>query len=145
MKHSKLIRMRAFVSLGNCGSFAYPFLSAYRLVGVPLRLLTSCFFGVVLTPSNHDWWAGGSWNRRHVVCKNVLRLAGELPIVQVLNYFQPLPILRIFCMRGFAPPPTDPPWLYVTKFWQSREHCRSLPNHNSPPNWTYNALCPGSG
>lgn len=33
-------------------------------------------------------------NRRHVVCKNVLRLAGELPIVRVLNDFQPLPILR---------------------------------------------------
>ena len=48
-------------------------------------------------------------NRRHVVCKNVLRLAGELPIVRVLNDFQLLPILHIFCMRGFAPPPTDPP------------------------------------
>ena len=34
-------------------------------------------------------------NRRHVVCKNVLRLAGELPIVRVLNDFQPLPILRV--------------------------------------------------
>ncbi|MEE6944220.1 capsid protein, partial [Escherichia coli O15:H16] len=29
-------------------------------------------------------------------CKNVLRLAGELPIVRVLNYFQPLPILRVY-------------------------------------------------
>ncbi|EEV5733631.1 hypothetical protein FT725_26915 [Escherichia coli] len=48
-------------------------------------------------------------NRRHVVCRNVLRLAGELPIVRVLNDFQLLPILHIFCMRGFAPPPTDPP------------------------------------
>lgn len=46
-------------------------------------------------------------NRRHVVCKNVLRLAGELPIVRVLNDFQPLSILRIFCMREFAPPPSD--------------------------------------
>ena len=34
-------------------------------------------------------------NRRHVVCKNVLRLAGELPIVRVLNDFKPLPILRV--------------------------------------------------
>ena len=32
-------------------------------------------------------------SRRHVVCKNVLRLAGELSIVRVLNDFQPLPIL----------------------------------------------------
>lgn len=53
-------------------------------------------------------------NRRHVVCKNVLRLAGELPIVRVLNDFQLLSILRIFCMRGFLPPPTDPPWLYAS-------------------------------
>ncbi|EBR8491281.1 capsid protein [Salmonella enterica subsp. enterica serovar Typhimurium] len=29
-----------------------------------------------------------------VVCKNVLRLAGKLPIVRVLNDFQPLLILR---------------------------------------------------
>ncbi|EFB4733496.1 hypothetical protein FQF38_22790 [Escherichia coli] len=49
----------------------------------------------------------------HVVCKNVLRLAGELPIVRVLNDFQLLSILRIFCMRGFLPPPADPPWLYA--------------------------------
>ncbi|RLY16644.1 capsid protein, partial [Escherichia coli] len=33
---------------------------------------------------------------RHVVCKNVLRLAGELSIVRVLNDFQPLPILLCF-------------------------------------------------
>ncbi|HFU8549061.1 TPA: capsid protein, partial [Escherichia coli] len=32
----------------------------------------------------------------HVVCKNVLRLAGELSIVRVLNDFQPLPILLCF-------------------------------------------------
>ncbi|HFG5457539.1 TPA: capsid protein [Salmonella enterica subsp. enterica serovar Agona] len=30
-----------------------------------------------------------------MVCKNVLRLAGELSIVRVLNDFQPLPILRV--------------------------------------------------
>ncbi|ECN5712699.1 capsid protein, partial [Salmonella enterica subsp. enterica serovar Typhimurium] len=30
-----------------------------------------------------------------VVCKNVLRLAGKLSIVRVLNDFQPLPILRV--------------------------------------------------
>ncbi|HFD2644630.1 TPA: hypothetical protein ACP2GU_001310 [Escherichia coli] len=29
-----------------------------------------------------------------VVCRNMLRLAGELSIVRVLNDFQPLPILR---------------------------------------------------
>ncbi|WP_115454271.1 capsid protein, partial [Escherichia coli] len=29
-----------------------------------------------------------------LVCKNVLRLAGELSIVLVLDDFQPLPILR---------------------------------------------------
>ncbi|HFM5383175.1 TPA: capsid protein, partial [Escherichia coli] len=29
------------------------------------------------------------------VCRNVLRLAGELSIVRVLNDFQPLSILRI--------------------------------------------------
>ncbi|EEV9051479.1 capsid protein [Escherichia coli] len=33
-------------------------------------------------------------SRRHVVCRNVLRLAGELLIVRVLNDFQPLQILR---------------------------------------------------
>ncbi|HGC1912437.1 TPA: capsid protein [Escherichia coli] len=33
---------------------------------------------------------------RSHVCKNVLRLAGELPIVRVLNDFQPLPILLCF-------------------------------------------------
>ncbi|OWG52393.1 hypothetical protein CCE08_23640 [Escherichia coli] len=43
----------------------------------------------------------------------MLRLAGELPIVRVLNDFQLLSILRIFCMRGFLPPPADPPWLYA--------------------------------
>ncbi|HGX3840144.1 TPA: capsid protein [Escherichia fergusonii] len=32
--------------------------------------------------------------RRHVVRNNVLRLAGELPIVRVLNDLQPLQILR---------------------------------------------------
>ncbi|HFT8963024.1 TPA: capsid protein [Escherichia coli] len=32
---------------------------------------------------------------RSHVCKNVLRLAGELSIVRVLNDFQPLLILRI--------------------------------------------------
>ncbi|WP_412932305.1 capsid protein [Escherichia coli] len=30
----------------------------------------------------------------HLVCKNVLRLVGELSIVLVLDDFQPLPILR---------------------------------------------------
>ncbi|EAC2067091.1 TPA: capsid protein [Escherichia coli] len=35
-------------------------------------------------------------NAQHVVCKNVLRLAGELSIVRVLNDFQPLPILLCF-------------------------------------------------
>ncbi|EOK4654124.1 capsid protein [Shigella boydii] len=30
-----------------------------------------------------------------MVCKNVPRLAGELPIVRVLNDFQLLPILRV--------------------------------------------------
>ncbi|EPE1941760.1 hypothetical protein ACSG0J_001807, partial [Escherichia coli] len=25
-----------------------------------------------------------------------------------------LSILRIFCMRGFLPPPADPPWLYAS-------------------------------
>ncbi|CCJ45174.1 unnamed protein product, partial [Escherichia coli] len=34
---------RAFVSLESRGSFAYPFMSPHRLVGVLLRLLTSCF------------------------------------------------------------------------------------------------------
>ncbi|MES1573330.1 capsid protein [Escherichia coli] len=33
---------------------------------------------------------------QHVVCKNVPRLAGELPIVRVLNDFQQLPILLCF-------------------------------------------------
>ncbi|NAQ49664.1 capsid protein [Escherichia coli] len=33
-------------------------------------------------------------SRRHVVCRTVLRLAGELSIVRVLNDFQPLQILR---------------------------------------------------
>ncbi|EEV5996089.1 hypothetical protein EJW91_18710 [Escherichia coli] len=32
-----------FKSLRSRGSFAYPFLSPHRLVGVLLRLLTSCF------------------------------------------------------------------------------------------------------
>ncbi|EFC9830766.1 hypothetical protein FJC74_16930 [Escherichia coli] len=41
--------------------------------------------------------------------QDVLRLAGELSIVRVLNDFQPLPILRIFCMEGFVPPPIGPP------------------------------------
>ena len=30
-------------------------------------------------------------NRRHVVCKNVLRLAGELPIVRVLTVMREYP------------------------------------------------------
>ncbi|WP_309431732.1 nucleocapsid protein [Escherichia coli] len=33
---------------------------------------------------------------QHVLRKNVLRLAGELSIVRVLNDFQPLSILHIF-------------------------------------------------
>ncbi|HFP3243669.1 capsid protein [Escherichia coli] len=33
---------------------------------------------------------------QYVVCNNVLRLAGELPIVRILNDFQTLSILRIF-------------------------------------------------
>ncbi|NYY75339.1 hypothetical protein DMI60_18565 [Escherichia coli] len=37
----------------------------------------------------------------------ILRLAGEPLIVRVLNNFQPLLILCIFCMRGFAPPYTE--------------------------------------
>ncbi|OTD16579.1 hypothetical protein AW114_11735 [Escherichia coli] len=52
--------------------------------------------------------------RRHVVCRNVLRLAGELSIVRVLNDFQLLSILCVFCMRGFPPPPTDHLRLYAT-------------------------------
>ncbi|TGE92989.1 capsid protein [Escherichia coli] len=48
-------------------------------------------------------------SRSHVVCKNVLRLAGELPIGRVLNDLQPLLILHIFCMKGLAPPSTDHP------------------------------------
>ncbi|WP_244582558.1 capsid protein [Escherichia coli] len=35
-------------------------------------------------------------NSQHAVCNNVLRLAGELSIVRVLNDFQPLPILRVY-------------------------------------------------
>ncbi|EON7693488.1 capsid protein, partial [Escherichia coli O157] len=33
---------------------------------------------------------GTACKTRHLVCKNVLRLAGELSIVRVLNDFQPL-------------------------------------------------------
>ncbi|EEV6048943.1 capsid protein [Escherichia coli] len=32
---------------------------------------------------------------QHVVCKKVLRLAGELSMVRVLNDLQPLQILRV--------------------------------------------------
>lgn len=46
---------------------------------------------------------------QHVVCNNVLRLAGELPIGRVLNDLQPLLILHIFCMKGLAPPPNVRP------------------------------------
>lgn len=52
--------------------------------------------------------------RRHVVCRNVLRLAGELSIVRVLNDFQLLSILCVFCMRGFPTPPTDHLRFYAT-------------------------------
>ncbi|MFB4254439.1 nucleocapsid protein [Escherichia fergusonii] len=38
---------------------------------------------------------------QHVVCNNVLRLAGELPIVRVLNDFQPLPILHVNTSTSF--------------------------------------------
>ncbi|WP_207220454.1 hypothetical protein, partial [Salmonella enterica] len=64
--------------------------------------------------SNLKSYLSNVGSRSHVVCKNVLRLAGELSIVRVLNDFQLLSILRIFCMRGFLPPPTDPPWLYAS-------------------------------
>ncbi|EGI46491.1 conserved hypothetical protein [Escherichia coli H591] len=47
--------------------------------------------------------------RRHVVCRNVLRLAGELLIVQVLNDFQPLPIFVFFVWEDLHLPPTEPP------------------------------------
>ncbi|NYY78322.1 capsid protein [Escherichia coli] len=47
-----------------------------------------------MSQPNHYPCTGGE-NRRHVVCKNVLRLAGEPPIVRVLNDFQPLLILRV--------------------------------------------------
>ncbi|EFB8317958.1 hypothetical protein E2121_13385 [Escherichia coli] len=56
-----------------------------------------------LSGSNHWGYAAD------VLAYDVLRLAGEVSIVLVLNDFQPLSILRIFCMRGFAPPPTYPP------------------------------------
>ena len=39
---------------------------------------------------------------------------GLVRLVRVLNDFQLLSILRIFCMRGFLPLPTDPPWLYAS-------------------------------
>ncbi|WP_071988026.1 capsid protein [Escherichia coli] len=39
---------------------------------------------------------GTTCKTRHLVCKNVLRLAGELSIVLVLDDFQPLPILYNF-------------------------------------------------
>lgn len=42
-----------FNVIGSRDSVAYPFLSPHRLVGVLLRLITSFFVGVVLTPSNH--------------------------------------------------------------------------------------------
>ncbi|EAC1215096.1 capsid protein [Escherichia coli] len=48
-------------------------------------------------------------NRRHALCKNVLRFAGEVSMVRVLNNFNPLLILYIFCMGGFAPPPNVRP------------------------------------
>ncbi|AIF93627.1 capsid protein [Escherichia coli] len=38
---------------------------------------------------------GTACKTRHLVCKNVLRLAGELSIVRVLNDFQPLLILLV--------------------------------------------------
>ncbi|TWQ14456.1 capsid protein [Escherichia coli] len=38
---------------------------------------------------------GTTCKTRHLVCKNVLRLAGELSIVRVLNDFQPLLILLV--------------------------------------------------
>ncbi|EFN8810349.1 TPA: nucleocapsid protein [Escherichia coli] len=47
--------------------------------------------------------------RRNVICKNVLRFAGEVSMVRVLNNFNPLLILYIFCMGGFAPPPNVRP------------------------------------
>ncbi|EEW1894019.1 hypothetical protein E4532_19820 [Escherichia coli] len=46
--------------------------------------------------------------------QDVLRLADAHSRVYVLNNFQPSLILFIFCMRGFLPPPTDPPWLYAS-------------------------------
>jgi len=42
-KKQKSPHQRAFISLRSRGSFAYPFMSPHRLVGVLLRLLTSCF------------------------------------------------------------------------------------------------------
>ncbi|HAU6298457.1 TPA: hypothetical protein JD836_17310 [Citrobacter freundii] len=42
-EHKKSPLKRAFLSLGSRGSFAYLFLSPHRLVGVLLRLLTSCY------------------------------------------------------------------------------------------------------
>ncbi|AYV42797.1 hypothetical protein EEL45_19050 [Escherichia coli O157:H7] len=41
--NEKARNLRASFTLESRGSFAYPFLSPHRLVGVLLRLLTSCF------------------------------------------------------------------------------------------------------
>ena len=77
-------------------SFAYPFVSSpydrcsaetanFRL----FCLVLSCHSPIIIHALVRIE------NRRHVVCKNVLRLAGEPPIVRVLNDFQPLLILRV--------------------------------------------------
>ncbi|EEY5022799.1 hypothetical protein EWV31_24160 [Escherichia coli] len=60
------------MSLGSRGSFAYPFLSPHRLVGVLLRLLTSCFYWCCSAPSNHDWW---SWRELNPQTRRMQELA----------------------------------------------------------------------
>ncbi|WP_206746737.1 hypothetical protein, partial [Escherichia coli] len=57
------------------------------------------FFCSLLAPSDAILFQEGvsvKLRLPHLVCKNVLRLVGELSIVLVLDDFQPLPILYNF-------------------------------------------------
>nr|WP_249518657.1 hypothetical protein [Escherichia coli] len=54
--------------------------------------------------------------------QDVLRLADALSRVYVLNYFQPLLILRIFCMRGVAPPLKH----NLLESWQHNSHISNI-------------------
>lgn len=77
-----------FNVIGSRDSVAYPFLSPHRLVGVLLRLITSCFCWC--SPYTVQSWAGGSWTR-------IRKILNQLNVNDFSNLKYLTCILRAYC------------------------------------------------